>query len=37
MSQEEEEKEEGGKEAKNQVSLCLRIKCMGFLGLGYGD
>ena len=22
---------------KNQVCLCLRIKCIGFLGLGYGD
>ena len=22
---------------KNQVCLCLRIMCMGFLGLGYGD
>ena len=22
---------------KNQVCLCLRIKCMGFLGLWYGD
>ena len=25
------------KRFKNQVCLCLRIKCMGFLGLGYGD
>ena len=22
---------------KNQVCLCLRIKCIRFLGLGYGD
>ena len=25
------------KRFKNQVCLCLRIKCLGFLGLGYGD
>ena len=25
------------KRFKNQVCLCLRIKCMGFLGLRYGD
>ena len=40
--QEEEErrkkrKKKEEKRFKNQVCLCLRINCMGFLGLGYGD
>ena len=36
--QEEEERREKEEERfKNQVCLCLRIKCIRFLGLGYGD
>ena len=38
-SQEEEEKRKKEKEKKSkiQVCCCLRIKCIGFLGLWYGD
>ena len=31
--EQEEEKEEEGRGEENQVCLCLRIKCIGFLGL----
>ena len=41
---EEKSEPRGGREGrrrkrskKNQVCLCLRIKCIRFLGLGYGD